>query len=87
VVGSSIREIVIMILAQERRNVTVSTSLVQRVRGEYMEMPGLCLTLAQAQRLWGLEPHLCDALLQALVDDRFLGRTDDGMFVLRATDT
>jgi hypothetical protein len=86
-VGSSIREIVIMILAQERRNVTVSTSLVQRVRGEYMEMPGLCLTLAQAQRLWGLEPHLCDALLQALVDDRFLGRTDDGMFVLRATDT
>jgi hypothetical protein len=76
-----------MILAQERRNVTVSTSLVQRVRGEYMEMPGLCLTLAQAQRLWGLEPHLCDALLQALVDDRFLGRTDDGMFVLRATET
>ena len=76
-----------MILAQERRNVTVSTSLVQRVRGEYMEMPGLCLTLAQAQRLWGLEPHLCDALLQGLVDDRFLGRTDDGMFVLRATET
>jgi hypothetical protein len=76
-----------MILAQERRNVTVSTSLVQRVRGEYMEMPGLCLTLAQAQRLWGLEPHLCDALLQALIDDRFLGRTDDGMFVLRVTET
>jgi hypothetical protein len=27
----------------------------RRIRGEYLEMPGLCLTLAQAQRLWGLE--------------------------------
>jgi hypothetical protein len=29
--------------------------LLNRVRGEYAEMPGLTLTLAQAQRLWGLD--------------------------------
>ena len=30
----------------------VSAALLQRIRGEYSEMPGLRLTVAQAQRLW-----------------------------------
>ena len=30
-----------------------SPTLVDRVRGEFMEMPGLQLTMAQAARLWG----------------------------------
>jgi hypothetical protein len=30
--------------------------LFQRIEGEYHEMPGLKLTEAQAQRLWGLDP-------------------------------
>ena len=30
-------------------------TLVQRIDGEYHEMPGLKLTEAQAQRLWGLD--------------------------------
>lgn len=53
----------------------------RRVRGEYMEMPGLRLTAAQAQRLWGLDRASCDALLEALVDAKFLLRTRDGAFV------
>jgi len=53
----------------------------RRVRGEYIEMPGLRLTLAQAQRLWGLDRTACDALLGALVDAKFLFRTRDGAFV------
>jgi hypothetical protein len=44
-------------------------------------MPGLRLTLAQAQRLWGLDRTACDALLGALVDAKFLFRTRDGAFV------
>lgn len=55
--------------------------LVWRVRGEFIEMPGLRLTSAQAQRLWGLDRAQCDALLGALVDARFLRRTRDGAFV------
>jgi hypothetical protein len=53
----------------------------RRVRGEYIEMPGLRLTSAQAQRLWGLDRAACDALLGALVDAKFLFRTRDGAFV------
>ena len=44
-------------------------------------MPGLRLTPAQAQRLWGLDRDSCDALLGALVDAKFLFRTRDGAFV------
>ena len=53
----------------------------QRIQGEFVEMPGLCLTAAQAQRLWGLERDTCDALLGALVDAKFLSQTRDGAFV------
>jgi hypothetical protein len=57
--------------------------LVRRVRAEFLEMPGLCLTIDQAQRLWALAPRACEALLQSLIDSRFLRRTDRGLFVLR----
>jgi hypothetical protein len=57
------------------------TDMLQRIQGEYLEMPGLRLTPAQAQRLWGLERHACDALLGALVERKFLLRTRDGAFV------
>jgi len=53
----------------------------QRVQGEYIEMPGLSLTIAQAQRLWGLDRAVCDALLGALVETKFLFRTRDGAFI------
>ena len=46
--------------------------VLQRIQGEFVEMPGLRLTPAQAQRLWGLERDVCDALLGALVDAKFL---------------
>ena len=36
-------------------------NVVRRVRGEFMEMPGLRLTPAQAMRLWGLERETCAA--------------------------
>jgi hypothetical protein len=55
--------------------------VLQRIQGEYLEMPGLRLTTAQAQRLWGLERDVCEALLAALVDTKFLYRTRDGAFV------
>ena len=55
--------------------------VLQRIQGEYLEMPGLRLTTAQAQRLWGLDREVCEALLGALVDNKFLCRTRDGAFV------
>ena len=55
--------------------------VLQRVQGEFSEMPGLCLTAAQAQRLWGLDQEFCDELLRALVDQSFLVRRRDGSFI------
>jgi hypothetical protein len=55
--------------------------VLQRIQGEYVEMPGLRLTPAQAQRLWGLEREVCNALLSALVDAKFLSQTRDGAYV------
>ena len=53
----------------------------QLIRSEYLEMPGLHLTKAQVQRLWGLDPVSCQCLLDALVDARFLKRTSDDVYV------
>ena len=55
--------------------------VLRRVQGEFIEMPGLRLTPAQAQRLWGLDRMACDTLLGALVDAKFLFRTRDVAFV------
>lgn len=54
--------------------------VLRRVQGEYLEMPGLRLTAAQAQRLWGLDRAACDAVLDALVDAKFLFCSRDGAF-------
>ena len=56
-------------------------SLVQRVRGEFLEMPGLQLTVAQAQRLWGIERELCELVVGTLVGTAFLRRTPTGAIV------
>jgi len=61
---------------------TVDDVVVRRARAEYLEMPGLRLTSAQAQRLWGLDRRTCDELLTTLTSDHFLARTRDGSFVL-----
>jgi hypothetical protein len=54
--------------------------ILRRIQGEYNEMPGLRLTIAQAQRLWGLDRAECDAVVGALVDAKFLIRNRDGTF-------
>ena len=61
--------------------------VLQRIQGEFVEMPGLRLTSAQAQRLWGLDRESCEALLGALVDARFLCKTRDGAFSLNRPDS
>ena len=58
-----------------------SERLVQRIKGEYLEMPGLALTLQQAQRLWALDRPTCETLLRGLVQSGFLVTTNSGAFV------
>ncbi len=63
----------------------VDETIVRRARAEYLEMPGLRLTSAQAQRLWGLDRRTCEELLAALTRAQFLARTRDGSFILSAS--
>ena len=55
--------------------------LVDRIRGEFREMPGLQLTLAQAQRLFDLDPAACRQVIETLVDASFLRWTASGTVV------
>lgn len=50
------------------------------IKAEYDEMPGLSLTKGQAERLFGLDPMKCEALLDTLVATRYLTRTGSGAY-------
>ena len=54
------------------------------IQSEYREMPGLSLTKAQMQRLWGLESETCERLVDALVGTRVLRKTSIGGYVSSA---
>jgi len=54
--------------------------LLRKVWREFVEMPGLRLTLEQAQRLWTVDADTCAPLLESLVDLELLARTADGKY-------
>jgi hypothetical protein len=56
----------------------------QGVRSEYLEMPGLRLTPAQAARLWGLDRQTSQAVLDAFAGDGFLFRDRGGAYLRRS---
>jgi hypothetical protein len=56
-----------------------------RLRAEFLEMPGLCLKLGQVQRLCGVEQTICQRALDMLVDEAFLRAKEDGHYA-RLTD-
>lgn len=47
-------------------------SILERIRGEFNEMPGLRLTPEQAARLWNLDARACGEVLTRLVSASFL---------------
>jgi hypothetical protein len=55
----------------------IDDRLLQRVRSEFTEMPGLRLTVEQASRLWNTDAATSVALLDALVELRFLRLTNN----------
>jgi len=55
-------------------------TMLKRIRAEYLEMPGLRLTFLQVQRLCGVEPSVCRAVLDSLVEERFLCVKSNGTY-------
>jgi hypothetical protein len=53
----------------------------RRAEAEFLEMPGLQLTEAQAARLWALDSAVCRVVLMKLVETRFLVQTRNAAFI------
>ena len=66
-------------------SVSPPEGLLERIRAEYLEMPGLRLTLEQVRRLAGVERTLCQPVLDSLVKAKFLCVKSDGAYT-RLTD-
>jgi hypothetical protein len=52
----------------------------RRAQAEFLEMPGLTLTVPQAARLWHFDAAICTAVLSRLVEQRFLIETRNHSF-------
>jgi len=59
-------------------------SLLLRIRSEFLEMPGMRLTLPQAQRLLGLDAGVCEEAFGRLLETKFL--TLEGVRYARRTE-
>jgi hypothetical protein len=55
--------------------------VIDLMRMEYAEIPGLKLTFWQAQRLWNLSGEQCARALAALTASGFLAQTRDGAYI------
>jgi hypothetical protein len=56
------------------------SNALRRAQAEFLEMPGLTLTVTQASRLWSFDSALCSEVLSTLVERRFLVRTRNESF-------
>ncbi len=56
-------------------------ALVTRIKSEFNESPGMCLTLRQGARLWGIAPEECARIVDLLVLEEFLCWTRNGEVV------
>ena len=70
----------------ESRRPHADENLVRPIYGEVLEMSGLRLTCAQAQRLFGLNEDTCRRVPEALVADEFLARAASGMDMMLSSE-
>ena len=56
------------------------SDVLQRIRAEYLEMPGLSLTANQIQRLCAIESEICGIAIDALVSTGFLSMRTGGAY-------
>jgi hypothetical protein len=56
-------------------------ALMEQIKAEYVEMPGLSVTLPQAQRLWSVDRATCEAVFSRLISMGVLRRSSRGRFI------
>ena len=60
---------------------SVDVGLIERIVGEYREMPGLALTMDQARRLWGCNAETCHRVIDVLVARGTLRWSREGLLI------
>jgi hypothetical protein len=58
--------------------------LVQRIREEFEDIPGLRLTTVEASRFWALDEQMCEQVLEELAVSGFLAQGADHRFQMYA---
>lgn len=66
----------------ERRDIKRRRELMDRIRGEFLEMPCISLTAREAARLMGVTQPICVRILRALVHEGALRETTDGRYTV-----
>lgn len=66
---------------------SVSAAVLNRIRAEYVEMPGMSLSVAQVAWLCGVDRSVGALVLDALVCEEFLFRKSDGTYVRRTDES
>jgi len=59
-------------------SVQTIASLITRVQNHFLSGPHVTLSIAEAQRRFGVDRATCEAILDFLVDAAVLARTPDG---------
>ena len=63
-------------------DVTPTPDWTRLIEAEYREIPGLRLTRAQAQRMWGLSEDDCTSILESLTSANVLTKTPAEVYIL-----
>ena len=71
---------VVLVTKADRRDVRARVALVVRVRAEFHEVPGLCLSVSEARRLFDLREDICARILDRLVAEATLRRSTSGRY-------
>ena len=79
--ATSERIVVMNTLTRLDNEVEVIGELTRRVQAEYREMPGLSVTLVQAQRLLAIDRPTCVKVFKTLIHRGLLRRTAEGRYV------
>jgi len=66
-----------MTMVTDRLQTCEDRELCTRIVAEYLEMPGLILTVPQASRLWHSEAARCARLMDTLIASGFLRKCGD----------
>src|SRR5262245_21318632 len=70
--------------SRERRDLEARAALVNRVRREFDDMPGLSISLRQASRLLGIPAEVCTRIFNRLVSDGLLAVAANGIYRRRS---